>query len=367
MGEMQMQKALLGELERSFAHGDVSRRHEIVQKIGNLFVSGAGMYSAEQIELFGEVLTRLVEEIGEAARAELSRSLCSAPIAPSKLLRRLALDNSIQVAQPLLTDFVALDEDIQIECAGSGAQKHLFALTRRASLSEAVTAPLVARGNAAVLKSVAGNPGAVFSELSYGVLVERSEGDDELGMAIGSRADLPRHHFLRLLQVASELVRRDLQAADPQNAGLIRKVVLQVASGFAEETIATSERYDDALLDTRQLHAAGKLGDTTILDFVKHGQIEHAVAALALLSSQEITEIEAVIRQELFEAMLILMRALGLSWQTTKALLNIQAGITGLSRSQVERALAVFERTDQATAQKVLLIKRRSKQPSAGD
>lgn len=359
-----MQKALLGELEQSFRHGDVSRRHEIVRKMGKLFVSGAGMYSADQIELFGEVLTRLVEEIEESVRVELSRSLCTAPIAPSKLLRRLALDNSIQVAEPLLTDFVALDEDIQVECAVVGGQKHLFALTRRGSLSEAVTTPLVARGNAAVLKSVAENPGAVFSESTYEALVERSRGDDELGMAIGARTDLPRHHFLRLLQVASELVRRDLQAADPRNAGSIQKIVSQVARGIADETIATSDRYDDALLDTRQLHAAGKLGDPAILEFVKHGQIEHAVAALALLSRQEITEVEVVIRQERFEAILILMRALGLSWQTTKALLNIQAGIRGLSRSQVERALAVFERTDQATAQKVLLIRRQSRTPA---
>jgi uncharacterized protein (DUF2336 family) len=363
MGEMQVQKALLGELERSFRHGDFVRRDDIVQKIGHLFVSGAANYSAEQVELFGEVLTRLVEQIGEAARAELARSLSTAPIGPSKLVRRLALDDSIRVAAPLLTDFGALDQDIQVDCAASCGQQHLMALTRRASLSEAVTAPLVVRGDAAVLKSVIGNPGAAFSNRSYGTLIERSIGDDELGRAIGGRADLPRHHFLRLLQVASELVRQELQAADPQNAGAIQKVVAHVAGGIADSTLADSDRYQAALDQVRKLHAAGKLDDTAVLGFVRQGRVECAIAALACLSEQEVSEVESVFRQERFEPMLILARALGLTWPTTKALLHIQAGITGLSNAQVERALAVFERTDRATAQKVLEIKRRAKRP----
>jgi uncharacterized protein (DUF2336 family) len=360
-----MQQALLGELEQVFRLGGGARRSDIVRRIGQLFVSGAEVYSPEQVELFGEVLTRLVEDIEAKARAELSRSLCAAPIGPSKLLRRLALDPAIEVAEPLLAGFSALDEAIQVECAASCGQQHLSALTQRASLSEAVTEPLVARGNAEVLKLVVGNPGASFSNRSYGMLVERSSGNDDLGLAIGGRADLPRHHFLRLLQVASELVRQELQAADPQNAGTIQKIVAQIASGIAHKTITSSGLYQDAVEDVQKLHAAGKLDDAAILSFARYDKVEHAVAALACLSQQEIPEVEAVLRQERFEAMVILTRALGLSWPTTKALLNLQAGINGLSLSRVERALAVFERTDRATAEKVLTIKRRSKQAAA--
>jgi uncharacterized protein (DUF2336 family) len=362
---MQMQKALLGELENSFRHGDGARRGDIVRKIGALFVSGAEIYSDEQVELFGEVLTRLVEEIEDGARAELSRSLCRAPVGPSKLLRRLALDRSIDVARPLLSDYGALDEDIQIDCAASCGQQHLMALSRRRSLSEAVTAPLVARGDAAVLRSVIGNHGASFSDRSYGTLVERSLGDDELGRAIGARSDLPRHHFLRLLQVASELVRKELQAADPQNAGTIQKIVSQVSGGIALRSIAASDRYDEAIGEVRTLHAAGKLDDAAVLGFVKAGRVEHAIAALAVLSDQQIVEVETIMRQERCEPLVIMARAIGLNWPTTKALLKIQAGIASLSQAQVEAALAMFERTDRATAQKVLLIKRRARRPGS--
>lgn len=356
-----MQKALLGELENSFRHGDGARRSDIVRKIGALFVSGAKVYSDEQVELFGEVLTRLVEEIEEASRAELSRNLCAAPVGPSKLLRRLALDRSIEVARPLLSSFGALDESIQIDCAASMGQQHLLALTRRPTLSEAVTAPLVARGDAPVLKGVAANRGACFSDRSFGTLVERSLGDDELGRVIGARLDLPRHHFLRLLQVASELVRKELQSADPQNAGTIQKIVSQVSGSIAQRSIAASDRYDEAIDEVRRLHAAGRLGDSAMADFVRVGRIEHAVAALAILSNQDIAEIETVLRQERCEPLVIIARAIGLGWPTTKALLKVQAGIAGLSQAQIEAALAMFERTDRATAEKVLLIKRRAK------
>jgi len=358
---MKIEQILLGELETSFQQGDVTRRGDIVCQIGQLFVSGAGTYSLEQIDLFGEVLTRLVDEIGDAARAELSRNLSLAPTGPSKLLRRLALDDSIHVAEPLLSNFAALDEKIQVECADSCGNQHLLALTRRTSLSEAVTAPLIARGDAIVLKGVVGNRGAYLSDRSYRTLVERAQGDDELILAIGTRPDLPRHHFLRLLQVGSELVRRELQAADPQNTSKIQKVVSQIAAEIADNTIAASDCYAGALEQVRRLHVEGKLDESAILGFITRGEIEQAIAALACLSQQQIADVEDVIRQERFEPILILARSLGLGWPTARALLNLQAGITGLEISQVDQALAVFERTDRATAERVLMIRRRSK------
>ena len=58
---------------------------------------------------------------------------------------------------------------------------------------------------------------------------------------------------------------------------------------------------------------------------------------------------------------MILTRSLGLGWPTTKMLLKLHAGIIGLSRTEVERALAMFERIDRATAEKVMALKRRDR------
>ncbi|NVN88099.1 MAG: DUF2336 domain-containing protein [Rhodopseudomonas sp.] len=358
---MQTQTALLNELEQSFRNGGIARRNSIVSKIGDLFVGGADAYSEEQVELFGEVLTRLVEEIEIGARAELSRSVAGLRIGPSNLLRKLAMDEAIEVAEPLLLGRVALGDDILVECARSRGQGHLLAISRRPHLSASVTEPLTERGDDTVLRSVVGNSGAVFSDCGYQNLVNRAEGNDDLALAVGARPELPRHHFLRLLAIASNLVRTEIQAAHPEHAGAIHGVVRGVTESVANRTFLESDRYREAASDVRDLLAAGELGDLTILKFAQERATEHTVVALALLSKLEIAKVEGMFREERFEGLLVLARALGLGWPTAKSLLNLQAGIVGLSRSQVERALATFERTDRSTAEKVLAIKRRGK------
>ena len=86
------------------------------------------------------------------------------------------------------------------------------------SLAETVTDVLVERGDRDVALSVVQNAGAKFSETGYVRLVKRSEGDDELAQSVGSRPEIPRQHFLKLLTTASKAVRIALEAAHPQNA-----------------------------------------------------------------------------------------------------------------------------------------------------
>ena len=356
-----MQAAVLSELEQAFRRGSPERRVTILGKIMDLFVAGANVYSPDQIEVFGEVLARLVDEIETAARAELSQRLSRATIGPPELLRRFVLDEAAVVAQPLLSDFEALPTELLVECAKTRGQGHLLAITKRKNIPEQVTDPIVERGDLRVLQSVATNPGSRFSNAGFGILVERAEGHDALATAIGERSDLPRHHFLRLLTIASDIVRHRLQSSDPQDAGQIRKVVSQVAQSIAAETSADSKDYRAALKQVQRLHEDGKLNDLQILTFAKDEHFELVIAALAVLAKLDLFQVETIFTQERSDLLLILARSLGLGWPTTKVLLQLRAGTIGLSRTEVERALASFERLDRATAEKVMTLKRRDR------
>jgi hypothetical protein len=97
------------------------------------------------------------------------------------------------------------------------------------------------------------------------------------------------------------------------------------------------------------------------LTFAKDEQFELVIAALAVLAKLEVVQVETIFTQERSDLLLILARALGLGWPTAKMLLQLRAGTIGLSRTEVERALASFERIDRATAEKVLMLKRRDR------
>ena len=95
-------RSILDELEANLASGNVQHRLKVLQRVTDLFVAGSCHYSGAEIELFDDVLMRLVAEIETEARVRLSQRLASLSNAPPGLIRRLAFDDAIVVAAPVL-------------------------------------------------------------------------------------------------------------------------------------------------------------------------------------------------------------------------------------------------------------------------
>ena len=145
--------------------------------------------------------------IEPVARIKLAARFAAERNAPPGVVRLLAFDDNIEVARPVLRASECLNEADLIENANSKSQQHLAAISERKNLTEAVTDVLVTRGDQEVAYSVSKNPTARFSFAGFRMLLKRSIGDDKLALLIGNRGDLPRQHFLRLIDQASTAVR----------------------------------------------------------------------------------------------------------------------------------------------------------------
>ncbi len=222
--------SLIDELEAVVASGPPDQRKRVLGRITDLFVTGSCRYTDEQVMLFDDVLLRLAAEVETKARAKLSQRLATIANAPPRVIRSLAFDDSIAVAGPVLSHSPQLNDNDLIANAATKSQAHLYAIAQRASLSEAVTDVLVDRGDRKVVRSVAQNAGARFSDAGFGKLVARAENDETLAQHVGMRADIPRHHFLKLLEAATAAVRAKLEAANPRAAQAIRELVAEAAA-----------------------------------------------------------------------------------------------------------------------------------------
>ena len=67
-----------------------------------------------------------------------------------------------------------------MEIASTKGQDHLLAISGRTNLPEAVTDVIVDRGEGNVIRSLANNASARFSDAGYTKIVARSEADAEL-------------------------------------------------------------------------------------------------------------------------------------------------------------------------------------------
>jgi uncharacterized protein (DUF2336 family) len=357
---------LIDELEAALNSGTSTRRIEMLTRITDLFVGGAARYSDEQIGVFDDVMARLVSTIETKARAELARRLAPIANAPSNVIHMLAFDDDIEVAQPVLRQSERLSDSALVAGANTKSQRHLFAISQRRSLSEAVTDVLVERGERDVVHALAENGGARFSDKGFRVLVNRSAGDDELTTILGMRGDIPRPHFLVLLEKASSVVRARLAAENPEATSTIEDVVTEIASGIRDDLRNSSPDFVKAQAAVEWQNRLRRIGEAEIYQYARDRKFEETAIALSLMCDTPIDVVERALLDPGAEIVLILAKVAGLSATTTKAILLLRAADRGMSAKDLDQVLASFHRLQPETARRVLsFFRTRVKKPAA--
>jgi uncharacterized protein (DUF2336 family) len=351
---MTTKPSLIDELENALASGTDAHRVEMLTRITDLFLAGASRYSDVQINLFDEVITKLTTAIESKARARLAVRLADTAHAPVGVIRRLAADDDIEVARPVLKGSKRLDDAELVAAAQSKGQPHLLAISERATLSEAVTEVLVTRGDREVAHSVAKNAGARFSDAGFRILVKRSANDEGLAVQVGARRDLPRQHFLSLLDQASATVRQRLAMENPRSGAAVANVLTEVVGGIRTETRKVSDGYAAARQEVLALRRAGKLGESEVYRFAREGRFEQTVVALSLMCGIEIDAVEQALQEQGHEIALILAKLAGFSSTGAKGLLLLKTADRGISAQDLDHALKSYDQLQVATAQRVL-------------
>jgi hypothetical protein len=347
-----VESSLIAKLEGTFASGSPEKQLEILRHVTDLFLVGAKGYSDEQIDLFDGVISRLADRIEVRARAELANRLAPIENAPPITIRRLAHDDAIEVAEPILRQSPRLTERDLIALAGDNRQDRLLAISKRASLSENVSDVLVTRGNREVILSVARNEGARFSDSGYSALVYKSIYDDVLAVCVGLRKDIPPEHFQMLISKASRVVFEKLVAANPEMAHEVQDVL----TGITGQEVAPASKHNDGEANLGILRRSGRSPDAIVQEFATSGRREDTIAALAALcrTPRELVAGVMADRRGDNDFLLLRARAAGLSWPTTREICVMRRGPTGLPQQEIDTARRSFEKLRADTAQRVI-------------
>src|ERR1700739_2707561 len=119
--------SLLSELEDAIKCGSQDRRIATLRRVTDLFLSESERLNENQIAVFDDVLCQLVKRIETKAIVELSFRLAPVDNAPIEIIRHLARDDSIAVAQPVLSRSARLTSADLVDIAKSKGQEHLLA------------------------------------------------------------------------------------------------------------------------------------------------------------------------------------------------------------------------------------------------
>ena len=198
------------------------------------------------------------------------------------------------------------------------------------------------------------NQAARFSETGYRALVKRSAGDDELTMCVALRSDIPRDHLLRLLVRASHAVQLKLEASQPSMAPVIQAAVAQAATMILDNVGRPSRDYSAAQARIQALYNDGQLGEKDVAAFAAVNRFEETVVTLAALCGFSIAAVDRAMIQDRPDAVLVMTKAMGMSWATTQSVLRMRAGARGISPGELELCHSTFIRLKPGTARQVI-------------
>jgi uncharacterized protein (DUF2336 family) len=354
MTGMTMIYSLVNEIQDATSSGSVKRQLRALTRITDLFLAGGARYSKAQIDLFDEVFQTLVDIIEVKTRTSLARKCATDPNVPHGLIRAFAANDDVAVAGPVLSQSAVLTEQDLVASAKTQSQQHLYAIARRESISEAVTDILIDRGEPRVVHAVARNEGARISDGGFGKLVTRSGSDVELALYVGTRPDIPRDHFLRLLETASASACRKIVAANPKYAELVQGTVTEVIDDINSEVRKASIDHTRARSRVKRLTEWKELGERDVHAAARAEDFERTVTALSILAECPIEVVERAVLLENPGAVQILAKAAGCSWATAKALLVMSVADRKMSVMDLNRAHANFEQLERRTAKRVI-------------
>ena len=345
-------KSFLRDLDHAVSRGTAESRIRALWHTTDMMITGR--YSDDEIWTFGEVIGRLADEIEVAARAQLARRLARFDAAPVNIIHKLAFDDSIDVAGPILQESEKLEPYALVANVCTKSQTHLLAISKRESLEEMVTDVLVTRGNQEVVNSVATNSGARFSDFGFLHMIQRAEGDSILAEQLGLREDIPRHIFQQLIAKASDDVRKRLERERPAMVDQIKSTMSDVAGELQSKFGPVSRSYFVAKRVVTAQHRQGNLNENSISLYARSHKLDEVTIGLSLLCSLPGDVIERAMLDKNRETLLILAKALDFSWATTMALLFLGAKDHRITGSELRELESEFGRLNLKTSRSVL-------------
>jgi uncharacterized protein (DUF2336 family) len=227
-------------------------------------------------------------------------------------------------------------------------------MSGRRDLTEAITDVLVTRGDDHVVRKVARNETARFSDTGFGAIVRRAEADDELQSILSTRTDVPPHHVNTLISAAKEVARREMMT-DMSGAGSLLQDALDVGTQMVIDDGGSVAAIDFTGCSVRidALESAGTLNEEQVQKLLKADRLADGIVAIARLAQLPSEVVANAYSAPTFDPLLFIIRGSRLNWNTFKLLLKSKVG-KAPPQSLLKTAFASFESLSIPTAQRVM-------------
>jgi uncharacterized protein (DUF2336 family) len=320
---------------------DEAVRADLARKVAALLPDLTAAEQSQARERVIELVSTLGRDAAVRVRRVVAETLKDVANAPADVIRRLAEDAELVVAEPVLRCSPVLTDDDLIEIITSGPiPGAVAAIAQRAGVAGTVADAIVAADDEAAVAALLANPSAQIREETLDLVVDRAPARPDWHQPLVRRPVLPARLVKRIASFVASGLLRQLEQRDDLDPKLRAAVSAEVDRRLKDEAkvaVPDEELGETAAETVARLKAQGTLDEDAVSAAMGEGKRAFVRAALACLSGIGDAAVDKILSSRSAKGIVALVWKAGLSPRMAG---QVQLRIAGIPPRQVLSARA---------------------------
>lgn len=329
------------------------KRRELMGRVADHFVEGSNDYSNQELKLFSQIISKLLEEMDTQSRFELSQKISKNANTPHDITLKLA-NEEIEIARPMLENSPNLTSEDLLSLVAAKDMKHRLAISHRSDLNEQITDKLIQHGECEILQSISGNKKARISDWGFGALAQYAPGDELIQNNLADRNDMSITAAKKVLPLLAPDAQQKLLGLIRDDEGELMNLVTQAVRDTSLKNIENKINRINAIKLLAEMHAGERTLDAVITLLAKQDRPMDCAMILSQLSQIPEIQVAGSLLRINGDAIALLCKALEISKQSFYDLSVMRYKRLSLPLRKAEQYAQDYESIDVATAQRVL-------------
>jgi uncharacterized protein (DUF2336 family) len=258
-------------------------RTALLKRLADVVSLPASRVNAFERSMTADLLVEILRDAEVEERVKVARRLAPLTEIPNVLVR-LILRDKIEVAAPLLTENLSLNDLDLIDCIRATDQDHRQAIAGRRGVSEIVVEALMEPGEPTIVETLLRNDHARFSHGSIQLVASMARQRPQLSALLLRRPELRPSHAYILFWWADAAARRTIL----QRFAVSREILQEAASDVFG--LAAEEGWRDPLSRKALQFIERRQRNRTALARSRFASLEDAILEAERALSREVVE-----------------------------------------------------------------------------
>ena len=344
---------MLNELTKLAEVESSEKRRELMSNIADLFMQQSDNASDNEINIFGDILTKLLNVMDEEGKTSISDDFSRLDNAPKSFAMALA-NESAAVANPMLTNSKVYTDDDLIKISQNKDENHRVAISNRETVSENVTDSLISFGESTVMQSVTRNKGAAISNDGLRKIVTHAQDDQKLASNLVSRVNIFDQLKGVLPTLSSESQKQFNNVLIANNPAELEALMETANKELARSRLLKKTDQIQAKAEINKINKGSLTKDDAIIKFAKSDKPAKISTLFASFVKLDQKYISNSLLQMNSDALVVLCKSVDISVEAVREIGEMRCRILHMPSSTVDKFVNDFKNMDEDASQRTM-------------